>query len=335
VPPSWFDRAISSYYEKTSDEPIVAIIRQDAPAQIGAISPDGQYIATGGNRIIYLRISSLAEKRIIRKLSLYAGNVTAVTYSPDGRYLATGRGSMAYIHHNESVHVWDAQSGRLIRKVPGPKGPLMISNSVTAMAFSPDSRILAVSYMPPQPSGESLHLIEVATGKRVFTFTHSRVASGHLTFSLDGMYLGYEDLEGSFIVHDVSTGKRLHHFTSPGIYALSPDGQYLATRSNTEQRLKIIERQSGREVKVLDTTKRHYRSLHYSPDGRYLAVNSDDGLAIWDVSSGKIVRQPKTHPDIMANWIGFDAEGKYFAAVCNQYIIVWDFKKLISAKYGN
>ncbi|HEX9156524.1 MAG TPA: hypothetical protein VF827_00805, partial [Syntrophales bacterium] len=51
IPPSWFDRALSFYYEKMTDEPIVAIIRQDIPAQIGAISPDGQFIATGGSII--------------------------------------------------------------------------------------------------------------------------------------------------------------------------------------------------------------------------------------------------------------------------------------------
>ena len=31
VAPSWIDRAFSAYYEKKTDEPIVAIIRQDIP----------------------------------------------------------------------------------------------------------------------------------------------------------------------------------------------------------------------------------------------------------------------------------------------------------------
>ena len=44
------------------------------------------------------------------------------------------------------------------------------------------------------------------------------------------------------------------------------------------------------------------------------------------------MRELKGHPDIMGNWIGFDAEGKYFAAVCNKYVVVWDFKKLISTR---
>ena len=93
------------------------------PAQIGAISPDGQYIATGGSIIRDVAISSIAEKRIVRKFAINSGNVNAIAYSPDGRYLATGRGFMAHMPHNESVNIWDAHSGKLIRNLPGPAGP--------------------------------------------------------------------------------------------------------------------------------------------------------------------------------------------------------------------
>jgi hypothetical protein len=94
VPSSWFDRAISAWYETKTDEPIVAIIRQDIQAEIGAISPDGKYIATGGSHIRDVAISSIAEKRIIRKLAINSCSSHAIAFSPDGRYLATGRGFM-------------------------------------------------------------------------------------------------------------------------------------------------------------------------------------------------------------------------------------------------
>ena len=329
VPPSWFDRALSFYYEKRTDEPIVAIIRQDFPAQIGAISPDGQYIATGGSIIRDVAISSIAEGRIVRKFVIGSGDVAAVAFSPDGRYLATGRGFMANIRHNESVNIWDAQSGRLIRNLPGPAGPEMSLNNVTALAFSPDSRTLAVGYVT-QKEGDSVYLFDVETGKRLRVIHPSGLAHQFLTFFDGGRYLGYE--EDGFNIYEVRTGKRVQVIGEIGIYAPSPDGRHLAMRPDYEQNLKILDRCTGREVKVLQTGKGYYRLLAFSPDGKFLAVHSDDGLLLWDLSAGKVVRQLKGHPDVVGHWIGFDAAGKYFAAVCNRYVVVWDFEKLISTE---
>ena len=44
-------------------------------------------------------ISSISEKRIIRKLASDAGCVKAVAFSPDGRYLATSEA--------ENIQIWD------------------------------------------------------------------------------------------------------------------------------------------------------------------------------------------------------------------------------------
>ena len=329
IPPSWFDRALSFYYEKTTDEPIVAIIRQDVQAQIGAISPGGQFIATGGSIIRDVAISSIAENRIVRKLAVDSGNVNAIAFSPDGRYLATGRGFMANRDHNLSVHIWDMERGELIRKLPGPADQKKSENDVTALAFSPDSRTLAVSYVT-QHEGDSVYLFDVETGKRLRVIHPSGLAHQFLTFFDGGRYLGYE--EDGFNIYEVRTGKRVQVIGEIGIYAPSPDGRHLAMRPDYEQNLKILDRCTGREVKVLQTGKGYYRLLAFSPDGKFLAVHSDDGLLLWDLSAGKVVRQLKGHPDVVGHWIGFDAAGKYFAAVCNRYVVVWDFEKLISTE---
>ena len=329
---SWVDRALSAYYERKTDEPIVAIIRQDVPAQVGAISPDGKYIVTGGSIIRDVAISSVKEKRIVREIAVDSGNASAVAFSPNGRYLATGRGFMAHMPHNESVNIWDAHSGKLIRNLSGPAGPKKYENEVTTLAFSPDSRSLAVGYAP-QDNGDSVYVFDVETGKRLRVMHPSGLAQSYLAFLDSGKYLGFED--DGFNIHNVLTGKRVQQFNDNAAYAVSPDGQYLAAGMNEGKALKIIDRRTGREVKVLGTIKGYYRYISYSPDGRHLAVRSDDGLALWDINSGEIVRELKGYPDIMSRWIGFDAEGKYLAAVCNKYVVVWDFKKLISAKQSN
>ena len=334
VPPALFDRAISAYYERQTDEPIVAIIRQDISAQFGAISPDGQYLAIGGSVIRDLRIASIEEKRVVRKFAIRSGNVDAVAYSPDGRYLATGRGFMSHRRHNESVNLWDARTGRLIRNFPGPKGPETHLNDVTTLAFSPDGRILAVSFEPQPDREDAVHIFDVESGKRIRTM-HPSSYTDALFFLNGGRYLAFENgYERHFVVHNVETGKQVRLFNLNAVYALSPDGKFLAAGTR-EKELKIIDFNTGRELKVLETARGFHRRLVYSPDGRYLAVFSDDGLFIWDVETGEIVRQLKGQPDIMGHWMGFDAAGNYFAAVCNKYVVVWDFKKLVSAKRKN
>lgn len=326
VPFSLVDWAISTWYEKTTREPVAAIIRQDIPAQVGAISPDGKYIAVGGTIIGAAAISSVEKKRIVRKFVIAPGIVMAVAFSPDGRYLAMGRRFMPHASHNESVNIWDAESGRLIRNLPGPAGPNKIENDVTALAFSPDSKFLAVGYTV-QPGGDSIHLFEVETGVRLKIMHPSRVAGGPLYFLSRGAFLGYRELSGDFNVYDVSTGKRVQQLHAPGPCALSPDGRYLATGARL---LRIIDRETGREVKTLGEETGYYRVFAFSPDGRYLAAYSDGSLVLWDVTAGRKVRELKAQPDIVSYAIGFDAEGKYFMAVCNKYVVVWDFRKLIS-----
>jgi WD40 repeat protein len=334
VPPSLFDRAISAYYERQTDEPIVAIIRQDIIAQFGAISPDGQYLAIGGSVIRDLCIASIAEKRVVRKFAIRSGNVNAVAYSPDGRYLATGRGFMAHARHNESVNLWDARSGRLIRNLPGPSGPEMVLNDVTALAFSPDGRTLAVSYHHQPNRADAVHIFDVESGNRLRTM-HPSTYTYALYFLNGGKHLAYEDdYERSFVVHEVNTGKQVRYYRFDAVYAPSPDGQSLAAGTRKKE-LKIVDIKTGKELKTLGSARGYHRRLVYSPDGRHLAALSDDGLFIWDVAAGELVRQLKGHPDIMGHWMGFDAAGNYFAAVCNKYVVVWDFKKMVSAKRKN
>jgi WD40 repeat protein len=337
VPYSWSDRALSAWHELKTFEPVIAIIRQDVDADTAAISPDGQYIATGGWHLRDAAISSIAEKRIVSKFAILSGNVQAVAYSPDGRYLATGRHLTPDPPQYETVNIWDAQSGRLIRNLPGPTGSEEIENWATALTFSPDSRYLAVSYLTRVGAGDNLHLFDVESGERVRVMHPSSCVSPitlSITFFDGGKYLGCPGYDG-FNVYDVQTGQRIQSISDPALYAISPDGKHLAKSTSKDNTLRIIERLTGREVKVLGTAKGHYILFAYSPDGKYLAESSVDGLRIWDVTEGKLVTILTAQPHTLSGWVGFDPAGKYFAAISGNYVVVWDFRKLTSAGYAN
>ena len=94
-----------------------------------AISPDGQWVATGTNGGV-IRLLDLASGRERARLQGHESEVTSVAFSPDGRTLASGS-------WDKSVRLWDLASGRERARLQGHE------SGVTSVAFSPDSRTLA------------------------------------------------------------------------------------------------------------------------------------------------------------------------------------------------
>jgi Tol biopolymer transport system component len=190
-------------------------IDNDQPLLGLAFSPDGRFLAVGTQQRIELWKADDGEE--VRLFSGSAnGNYRLLTFSPDGKMLAA-LGSEA-----NTVHIWETASGkerasiscgthqalhiggmeRIGRGMRGAffmraaaagvvMGEDMNFGGTLALAFSPDSRLLAVS-----EQDSAIHLWDLQTNRELPPLTGFRGQVSALAFSPDGKELMAVDTEG-------------------------------------------------------------------------------------------------------------------------------------------
>nr|MBI3613812.1 caspase family protein [Nitrospirota bacterium] len=207
-------------------------------------SPDGRILvsSSGGSAIIW----DLATGQPLRTLTGHksAENITSMAWSSGGRSIVTVSGRM-----NGTAKLWDAATGQESQTMQFGE-----SGSVTCVAFSPDSKLLA------------------GGGRLVKTSAHNVRTSGMIT------------------LWNVATGKQVKSIEAhEGVIeslAFSPDGQLLASGSSDTQ-VKLWDVSSGKEIRVLKGHAGTVKSAVFSSDGRFLATAGDDGaMKLWNVQKG-------------------------------------------------
>jgi WD40 repeat protein/class 3 adenylate cyclase len=237
-----------------------------------AFSPDGQMLAVGTSSGP-VKLWRVAARRLIASLpgdTLWNGGLA---FSPGGKTLAAGSGRV--------VRLWDLTRRRVIAKLPADTRHAQ----ATALAFSPDGRILACAFMQ---NPITVKLWDV-TRDRVVARLGGYV--GHIfsaAFSPDGKTLATGGGDNSVRLWDVGTRRieRVLPGLANGVMALafSADGTLLATGSG-DGLVKLWERGSRQPVRLLRGHRGMVNSLVFAPDGKMVASGSDDhAVKLWSTS---------------------------------------------------
>jgi WD40 repeat protein len=153
-----------------SDQPVH--LRPHADTRYVAVSPDGQWVATGGfghpgGAKVWKALGGEPVK------DLPAGHFCSVVFSPDGKRLLTRAGNNAY-HH---IRVWEVGTWAEVVL----KDPLRGNDP----AFSPDGKLLVA-----ETGAGVVRLLDPQTGREYARLEDpNRDRSDHFTFSLDGTKL--------------------------------------------------------------------------------------------------------------------------------------------------
>ena len=240
-----------------------------------AYSPDGRYVASGGqdNTII---IWDLYSRKELRKLIGHTSYVNYISYSPDGKFLASGSS-------DETIRIWNVETGDELQ------------------CLKTEERVIYVNYLKSDDFIISANfqknfflLWNLKSGKIIKTIIVDD--EFHFDTNVINVYgdflitVGYATLK----IYDIESGKKTKELKIDNFEFASADF------SPIKKEIAITD-QSNVYVYDLETLKKirefkfygdfPKRSIKYSPDGKYFILGIDNEFGAYstliDAKSGE------------------------------------------------
>jgi WD40 repeat protein/serine/threonine protein kinase len=265
------------------------------------------------------------------------GLIAGLAFTPDGKLLARP-GLVA-----GTVDFWDPRTGdwRFFLQTQVPPAYPAVSNAklepvpwpwplgagLTGVAFSPDSKRLAVAMGNRRNfnQGGEVQVWDLQTKKYLQAFTGHTSGVTCLAFSPDGTRLATGSVDQTVKVWDARAEQkpRILSFDDNARSYLSPDGNYFA-RVGLDSTMKLWNVVTGQETgtwKVPGAKRGIFPT--FSPDGKHLAALDPDGVArVWDVTGQE--ERTFSFPTQMVYELALSPGGKRLAGAGGPVPLVWD-----------
>lgn len=335
--------------------------KQHLPAEtyVGSISwaPGGKRLVVGyrkhvaaimdaasGDVLMELdpRKESVVDRRFTIKAdtNMLRDNWCPVSWSPDGKYVA--------VCHYLNVFIFDASTGKLLKMRSSERGkdfdperrwnPILprdaagntgsdswreVLSYVTGLVWSKDSKKLAIA------DANGVHVVDIASGKELYTYEPMRHKTYSVSWSADGSKLAaisfnFSEKFKSLHIWNAETGKTIRELKGIKHAVWSPDSKYLAF--DRHHGIEIYDPVSDK-VRNEIATRDDFPLFYWSPDGKSLAVSdSEDIVVIVDAASGKKVtsyrsEKGKDFEDVFPAVFSWSPDGRSIALGLEDYTV--------------
>jgi RNA polymerase sigma factor (sigma-70 family) len=246
------------------------------------------------------------------------GTINSLLVASDGNTLVTQT-----FYGDPTVCAWDLATGKLLHQFPGHH------EGNGAVALTPDGKTVAVGH------DYLIRFYDLASGREVRQLRAPLGQVQGLAVSHDGKTLASGHARQTVLLWDLASGTSVAQLPAGHNrltrLAFTADDKTLVTGDAFDPRIRLFDVVRGKERQPLfSPNARSYRAREFvlSPKGTLLALAQPSGLSLWDLKTGRLVRELRGASS--AAGVAFSPDGKILASAESDEkasrgtLVLWD-----------